>query len=208
MKIKVCGITTLTQVEHLNSMGVNYAGFIFYEKSPRYVLSKLRSKEVAPLKLITQKVGVFVNASENDIMTQIELFELDVVQLHGNETPSFCNHISNHVKVIKAFRINKENAHIDWMLKPYEDVCDFYLFDHGSAGIYGGSGTKFNWQLIKEATINKSFFLSGGIGFEDANEIKDFSHPFFYGIDINSKFETEPGIKDMELVKEFVKKLQ
>lgn len=203
MKIKVCGITTLTQLEQLNSMGVDYAGFIFYEKSPRYVLSQLRSKGVASLKLTTQKVGVFVNASENDIMTQIELFELDIVQLHGNETPSFCNHISDHVKVIKAFRINKENSHIDWMVKPYEDVCDFYLFDHGSAGIYGGSGTKFNWQLIKEATINKNFFLSGGIAFEDADEIKKFSHPFFYGIDINSKFETEPGIKDMELVKEF-----
>ncbi len=203
MKIKVCGITTIAQLEQLDSLGVDYAGFIFYEKSPRYVLSKLRSTGVASLKLKTQKVGVFVNASENDIMTQIELFELDVVQLHGNETPSFCNHISDHVKVIKAFRINKENSHIDWMVKPYEDACDFYLFDHGSAGIYGGSGTKFNWQLMKEATINKNFFLSGGIAFEDADEIKNFSHPFFYGIDINSKFETEPGIKDMELVKGF-----
>ena len=207
MKVKVCGITTLAQLEELNSIGIDYAGFIFYENSPRYVLSKLRSKAVTSLKLTTQKVGVFVNASENDIMTQIELFQLDIVQLHGNETPSFCNHISNHVKVIKAFRINEENSHIDWMVKPYEDACDFYLFDHGSSGIYGGSGTKFNWRLIQEATINKNFFLSGGISYEDADEIRSFSHPFFYGIDINSKFETEPGIKNMKLVKKFKNEL-
>ncbi|MEO6637768.1 MAG: phosphoribosylanthranilate isomerase [Ginsengibacter sp.] len=207
MKVKVCGITTIGQLQELNKMGVDYAGMIFYEKSPRYALSKLRSKAVSALKLKTEKVGVFVNTSENDIMTQIELYELDYVQLHGSETPNFCNHISNHVKVIKAFRIDEQNAHIDWIVKPYEEACDFYLFDKGSAGIYGGTGKKFDWHLIENAIIGKDFFLSGGIGPEDVDALKNFNHPYFYGVDINSKFETEPGIKNMELVKDFVREI-
>ncbi|MDQ6890852.1 MAG: phosphoribosylanthranilate isomerase, partial [Bacteroidota bacterium] len=161
MKIKVCGITLLSQLEELVMMDIDYAGLIFYAGSPRYVLPKLRTKDVASLKGAIQKVGVFVNASENDIMTQIELYELDVVQLHGNETPTFCNHISNHVKVIKAFRINEQNVNVDWLIMPYEEACDFYLFDQGSVGIYGGTGKKFNWSLIQKATIGKDFFLSG-----------------------------------------------
>ena len=208
MKIKVCGITTTGQLEELDKMGIDYAGLIFYEKSPRYALSKLRSKAVAGLTLQLHKVGVFVNASENDIMTQIELYELDYVQLHGSETPTFCNHISNHVKVIKAFRIDEQNSHIDWMVKPYEEVCDFYLFDKGSAGIYGGTGKKFDWHLLEKATIGKNFFLSGGIGADDVPEVEKFSHPYFYGVDINSRFETEPGIKDMEMIKQFVNGLR
>ncbi len=208
MIIKVCGITTISQLEEVDRMGIDYAGLIFYQGSPRYVLSKLRSKDVAALKMKTKKVGVFVNASENDIMTQIELYELDLVQLHGNETPTFCNHISNHVKVIKAFRINEENSHVDWMVKPYEESCDFYLFDQGSAGIYGGTGKKFNWSLLENATIGKSFFLSGGIRPDDAESLKKFEHPFFHAVDINSQFEKEPGVKNMELVKEFVNILQ
>ncbi len=203
MKIKVCGITTIGQLEQLDKMGIDYAGLIFYEKSPRYALSKLRSKAVAGLTVQLHKVGVFVNASENDIMTQIELYELDYVQLHGSETPTFCNHISNHVKVIKAFRIDEQNSHIDWMVKPYEEVCDFYLFDKGSAGIYGGTGKKFDWHLLEKATIGKNFFLSGGIGPEDAEAVKKFEHPYFYGVDINSKFEIEPGIKNIKLIEEF-----
>ncbi len=208
MKIKVCGITTISQLEELNKIGVDYAGLIFYERSPRYVLSKMRSKDVSALKIDIQKVGVFVNATESDIMTQIELYELDVVQLHGNETPSFCNHISDHVKVVKAFPINEQNSHIDWMIKPYEEVCDFYLFDHGSSGIYGGSGIKFDWSLFKKVTIGKPFFLSGGIGSGDADAVHNFKHPFFYAVDVNSQFETEPGLKNIESIKQFIKSIK
>lgn len=208
MKIKVCGITTISQLQELDAMGVDYAGLIFYARSPRYVLSKLKSKEVASLKMTTKKVGVFVNASEADITTQIELYHLDLVQLHGNETPAFCKHVSKLAKVIKAFRIGEGSTPIDWMIKPYQEDCDFFLFDHGSAGIYGGTGTKFNWDLLETAIIEKDFFLSGGIAPGDAEPVKEFSHPYFYGVDVNSKFETEPGIKNMEAVKEFVNLLQ
>src|SRR5436309_2465510 len=122
MKLKVCGITQAEQLKQLDELGVDYAGLIFYDRSVRYVLNKLNSKDVRQLSLSLQKVGVFVNASEEDIMTQIEQYGLDLVQLHGDETPVFCNHISNHVTVIKSFRITQKNEqNIDWMIKPYEE---------------------------------------------------------------------------------------
>src|SRR5450432_2862496 len=150
MKLKVCGITQLEQLKQLDELGVDFAGLIFYERSVRYVLNKLKSKEVKQLPLSLKKVGVFVNASEEDILTQIELYGLHLVQLHGDETPAFCNYISNHVQVIKAFRITQKNEqNIDWMIRPYEDVCDFYLFDTNRKGAYGGTGQKFDWQILK-----------------------------------------------------------
>ncbi len=124
------------------------------------------SEKVSKLNIAIQKVGVFVNASEEDIITQIELYELDIVQLHGDETPAFCKHISNTVSVIKAFRITKNNEqNIDWMIKPYEECCDYYLFDTNRKGAYGGTGEKFDWQILKNNKINKPFFLSGATTF-------------------------------------------
>ena len=209
MKIKVCGITQIDQFKQLDELGIDYAGLIFYESSPRYVLNKLRSEDVYKLTLNIQKVGVFVNASEEDIMTQIELYGLDIVQLHGNETPSFCKHISDHVSVIKAFRINKKNEqNIDWMIKPFEEFCDFYLFDTGNEKAYGGTGEKFDWDILKNNKINKPFFLSGGIGLDDVEQLKTFQHPFFYAIDVNSKVEIEDGVKDMKQIKMFAQELK
>ncbi|MGI8584422.1 MAG: phosphoribosylanthranilate isomerase [Chitinophagaceae bacterium] len=209
MKIKVCGVTQIEQLKQLDELGIDYAGLIFYERSPRYVLNKLRSEAVHKLELKIQKVGVFVNTSEEDIMTQIELYGLDIVQLHGDETPAFCKHISNAVSVIKAFRITKNNEqNIDWMIKPYEDVCDYYLFDTNRKGAYGGTGEKFDWQILNSNKINKLFFLSGGIGLEDIDKIKNFHHPFLYAIDVNSKMELEPGVKDLNRIKMFIQELE
>ena len=207
MKIKVCGNTYLGQLKELNELGINYAGFIFYEQSPRYVLKKLEGKDVTDLKLSIEKVGIFVNASEDEIMKQIDNFGLDIVQLHGDETASFCNRISDYVKVIKAFRIADYDTNIDWLIKEYDEGCDYYLFDKGSAGLFGGTGQKFNWNLLEKWVIGKPFFLSGVIGLNDADALKKFKHPFFYGVDVNSSFETEPGIKNIELIKEFMKQL-
>ncbi len=208
MKIKVCGITSIKQLNDLEIIGIDYAGLIFYSQSPRYVLNKLKSKDVEQANLYILKVGVFVNASEEDIMTQIELYGLDLVQLHGDETPAFCNHISNHVKVIKAFRLGKKNEqNIDWMIRPYEEVCDHYLFDTKIENGYGGSGEKFNWEVLEKNQINKPFFLSGGIGPGDVEKIKSVQHPFLLAVDLNSGFEIEPGVKDMELIKIFKKEL-
>ncbi|MEO9020751.1 MAG: phosphoribosylanthranilate isomerase [Ginsengibacter sp.] len=208
MKIKVCGNRSLSQLGELNGSGIDYVGFIFYEQSPRYVLKGLEGEEVKKIELSIEKVGVFVNASEEGIMKQVEDFGLDLVQLHGDETASFCNRISDHIKVIKAFRIADYDTNVDWLIKEYDEVCDYYLFDKGSAGLYGGTGQKFNWNLLEKSVIGKPFFLSGGISFEDSEALKKFKHPFFYGVDVNSRFEKEPGIKDVELIKRFVKEIK
>ena len=209
MKLKVCGITQIQQLTQLDDLGVDYTGLIFYNRSVRYVLNKLKSKDVKQLNLSVEKVGVFVNASEEFINAQVELYGLDLVQLHGDETPAFCKHISNTVSVIKAFRITKYNEqNIDWMVKPYEEVCDYYLFDTNRKGAYGGTGEKFDWNILNNNIINKPFFLSGGISLADVEKVKAFRHPFLYAVDINSMVEIEPGIKDMEQVKMFVQELK
>jgi phosphoribosylanthranilate isomerase len=208
MKIKVCGNRDLNQLKEFEKLGIDYVGLIFYQQSPRYILKKITGKEIRDLHLSIPKVGVFVNANEEEIMQQIEDFGLDMVQLHGDETASFCSRISNHIKVIKAFRITDLEANVDWLVKEYDEACDYYLFDKANAGLYGGTGEKFNWNLLENSVVGKSFFLSGGISREDAAALKSFHHPFFYGVDVNSRFEKEPGIKDMKMIKEFVNELK
>lgn len=208
MKIKVCGITQVKQLKQLNNLDIDYAGMIFYNRSTRDILDKLKGEEVKKLNLTIKKVGVFVNASEQEILTQVEAFGLHAVQLHGDETPTFCKHISDQISVIKAFRINVNEHNIERLIYPFEEFCDYYLFDTGGTGKYGGSGEKFSWDILMEAKINKPFLLSGGISSNDVQNLKAFQHPFFYAVDINSKFETAPGIKNIELVKTFVKNLK
>lgn len=208
MKIKVCGNTDLNQLKELNDQNIDYAGFIFYDQSPRFVSNKIDPQALKNMGLPIQKVGVFVNASVDEIMKKVDAYGLDVVQLQGDETPAFCNQISDYLKVIKSFRINENNADIDRMVKEYDEVCDYYLFDKASTGLYGGTGEKFRWSMLNQSTIGKPFFLSGGININDVDALKRFNHPFFYGIDINSRFEKAPGIKDLSLVKEFSDQLK
>lgn len=208
MKIKVCGNRDLSQLKELNDLGIDYAGLIFYEQSPRCVLGKLEGKDVKDLKLPIEKVGVFVNATEDEIMMQIDNYGLSLVQLHGDETSSFCKRISDHIKVIKSFRIMDSEINIDWLVREYEEVCDYYLFDKASAGLYGGTGQKFDWNILGKFTIGKPFFLSGGISVNDAANLKKFQHTFFYGVDVNSRFEIEPGIKDIKQIEVFAKQLK
>ena len=208
MKIKVCGIKELEQLKELNELEIDYTGMIFYPPSQRSVLNHLKGQEVKELSLPSQKVGVFVNESVDVILKHVADFGLDMVQLHGDETVVYCNHISDHVKLIKAFRIGETQTEIDRMIKEYEEACDYYLFDKGSMGIYGGTGQKFDWDVLKKAEINKPFFLSGGIEYEDLEALEKFHHPYFYGIDINSRFEISPGIKDMKQIKDFVQKIR
>ena len=208
MKIKVCGNTDLEQLQKLDEWGIDYAGLIFYPQSSRYVLNRISAGDVQSLQLSIEKVGVFVNAEEEEIIRQVNDFGLDLVQLHGDETASFCKRLSDHVKVIKAFRISDSETNIDWLIKEFDEACDYYLFDKAAAGLYGGTGEKFNWNILEDCKIGKPFFLSGGISISDAGDLKKFSHPFFYGVDVNSKFETEPGIKNMKLVREFIHELK
>jgi phosphoribosylanthranilate isomerase len=220
MKIKVCGMTTMDQLHQLEDIGIDFAGFIFYPKSPRFVGKHgLTGTDVKTAKLKLCKVGVFVDASYDEVMRKVDEFGLDMVQLHGRETPFECSKIADYIDVIKAFRF-MENDHVEWMIKDYYSDADMFLFDtgvpvskdeSGNTVLYGGTGRKFNWNRLKGLSIRKPFFLSGGIEAGDAQLVKDFmQEPVakdLFVVDINSRFELAPGIKDMEKVKQFKNEL-
>lgn len=205
MKVKVCGITRLDQLQQLQDMGVDYAGMIFFEGSKRYAGDALKGEQEAIRKLAIKRVGVFVNTELEVIRQAIADYGLTAVQLHGDETDEFCLELMDKVKVIKVFRIGGEVA-IDTLTEPFLNVCHYFLFDTDTSS-YGGSGKQFDWRVLQEAAIGKPFFLSGGIGPADIDKIKAFRHPYFYAVDVNSRFETEPGVKDMEKVKQFLNEL-
>ena len=210
MRIKVCGMTDMDQVQQLDEMGVEFCGFIFYPKSPRYLFKHVPASIVKKTKGHINKVGVFVNAETDEILRVVDDCGLYLVQLHGDETPRQCERISEYITTVKAFRISEQD-NILWKIKDYKDVVDMFLFDTEGVG-YGGTGKKFNWQMLKGLNIRKPFFLSGGIQPDDMDNLKDFAaDPVakdLFSIDINSKFELSPGIKDMEKVKNFVTKLK
>ena len=208
-RIKVCGMTSLDQMHQLGDMGVQFAGMIFYHKSPRFVMRHLKGHEVKKAKLKVFKIGVFVNASHDEVMNHVDNFGLDMVQLHGDETPYYCSKLSDYISVIKAFRIT-DDCDVEWKTRNYKEDTDMYMFDTDGAG-YGGTGKKFNWSKLQGIDVNKPFFLSGGIEPGDCASIKEFIHQpvakDLFAIDINSKFETSPGVKDMDKVRGFVKVL-
>lgn len=210
LRVKVCGMTQLTQLEALGEMGVEFAGMIFYHKSPRFVLKSLSAEKVKKAKLKVYKVGVFVNSTYDEIMNFVDQFGLDLVQLHGDETPKFCEQVSNYISVIKAFRLAPDDP-IEWKIREYRDVVDMYLFDTLGVG-YGGTGKKFDWTVLKNAVVQKPFFLSGGIDADDVAKIREFQQEEvardLFAIDINSCFESSPGVKDMQLVQSFVRALK
>ena len=203
MNIKVCGITEMKQLQQLDGLEIDFAGLIFYKDSPRYVGDKISGKDLKRADLDVKKVGVFVNPEMIDVLDAIDNYGLDVVQLHGDESPEMCEDLSSEVEVIKAFRVT-DSADIDKMVTPYDAACDYYLFDTGGLKeSFGGTGQQFDWSILSKAKIEKPFFLSGGIGLEDAEKIKAFKHPDIFGVDINSKFEMGPGVKDMSKVLQF-----
>lgn len=200
MNIKVCGITEMKQLQQLDGLDIDFAGLIFYPESSRYVGGKLDKKEVKKADFDLKKVGVFVNPEMIDVLDAIDEYGLEVVQLHGDESPEMCEDLSSEVEVIKAFRITG-NENIDKLVAAYDAVCDYYLFDTGGLKeSFGGTGQQFDWNILNKAKIEKPFFLSGGIGVEDIAKIKAFKHLDFFGVDVNSKFETSPGVKDMSKV--------
>ena len=202
-------MTLIEQVEALPDIGATFAGFIFYPKSPRYVFRHLTSAQIKKINTIN-KVGVFVNASVEEVLLMVDECRLHMVQLHGDESPKYCERIADYVSVVKAFRLS-DNDSIEWMIKPYMEVCDMFMFDTMGAG-YGGTGKKFDWNILKGSTIGKPFFLSGGIQPDDTQALKDFQQEpvskAMFAIDINSKFETSPGIKDMKKVEQFIQELR
>ncbi|MBS1627127.1 MAG: phosphoribosylanthranilate isomerase [Bacteroidetes bacterium] len=206
MRVKVCGMTKVEQVQQLNKLNIEFCGFIFYEKSKRYVLNHLSASSIKKIKGKINKVGVFVNANEDDILKTVDACGLYLVQLHGDETPKQCEKISSYITTIKAFRIG-DDENVLWKIKDYADVCDMFLFDTKAAD-YGGTGKQFNWNILNELNIDKPFFLSGGIGPNDIEKLKEFSKNTvaknLLAVDINSKFEISYGVKDINLIEKFV----
>lgn len=209
-RIKVCGMTLPEQVRALDEMGVDFAGFIFYPKSPRFMGNKISPEKMKQIKGQIAKVGVFVNMAYEELMRTVEEYRLDMVQLHGDETPFFCEKVANYVTVIKAFRLS-ENDPIDWITRPFFEGTDMYMFDTMGAG-YGGTGKKFDWNVLKGTEINKLFFLSGGIEPGDEENIKAFAREAvaekLFSIDMNSRFEITAGVKDIERIRKFVRNLK
>ena len=198
MNIKICGMKYKDNIEAVAALQPEYMGFIFYEKSKRNFKGNLQNlpKEI-------KKVGVFVDASLEDINDKIEKFDLQAVQLHGDESPELCSSINN-VEVVKVFAIGET---FDFAtLKQYEDVCDYFLFDTKGKE-KGGNGIVFDWNLLKNYPSEKPFILSGGIGLDELDSIKDFANSklarYCYALDLNSKFEDAPGLKNVKKLKYF-----
>ena len=206
IRVKVCGMTDPDNLLAISEAGPDYLGYIFYPQSARYIG---RAPEMSLFNLVPaaiEKVGVFVNEDIEAVTEIADRYRLDVVQLHGYEKPDYCAVIkAKGIKVIKSFAITVNFSFGD--LVSYTDACDFFLFDTQASG-FGGSGLKFNWDKLSEYTLDKPFFLSGGIGPGDIGLIEGINNKFLYAVDINSKFETGPGIKDFNAVKTFIKKIK
>ncbi len=209
LRIKVCGMTLPEQVNALDEMGADFAGFIFYAKSPRYMANKISPEKMKKIKGRIAKVGVFVNMPYDELMRTVDDYRLDMVQLHGDETPSYCEQVANYITVIKAFRLSDGDP-IDWIIRPFYEGSDMYMFDTLGAG-YGGTGKKLDWDLLKVTNPDKLFFLSGGIEPGDEEKLKEFAKEEvakkLFAIDINTKFELGAGVKDMEKIKKFMTNL-
>jgi phosphoribosylanthranilate isomerase len=199
MIVKICGMADAAQMHQLAKLQADMLGLVFYPLSPRYVVGKIEPGEIKTLPVSLKKTGVFVNETAERILKLAKEYYLNTIQLHGNETPAICETLKEEgLDVIKAFNLTKENN-----FDAYAPYCDYFLFDTPSEK-HGGTGAKFDWSLLNTYTGKTPFLLSGGIGPGDAEEIKSINHPQFAGIDINSKFEIEPGVKDVEKVKKFL----
>ena len=209
MKLKVCGMKLNTlEVATLNP---DYLGFIFWEPSKRFF-----EGTIPELPASIKKVGVFVDATLEDIVEKVNTYGLWAVQLHGKESPEFCSNLKKftidrskalgetNLKIIKVFSIKDD---FDFrVLTPYENVCDFFLFDT-KGKLPGGNGFTFSWEVLGNYPSTKPYFLSGGIGLDEIEKIREFQQrpesKYCHAIDVNSKFESEPGFKDIKKLKEF-----
>jgi len=204
MKLKVCGMKYQDNMSQVATLQPDYLGFIFHEESPRNFdgLIPELSKNI-------QKTGVFVDKTVEFIANQIEKHKLSAIQLHGHESPEMCRILkSTNAKVIKVFSI-KDTFDFS-VLAPYEEVCDYFLFDT-KGKLPGGNGYTFDWNVLNKYPSTKPFFLSGGIGLEQSEKLKEFKEStaskYCYAIDVNSKFEIEAGLKNIEELKEFKQNL-
>ena len=195
MIIKVCGMREADNIREVEALRPDWMGFIFWEKSKRCV------KEFPGyMPVCAKRVGVFVDEAIERVRQTAYDYALDLIQLHGHESPEYAAQLREW-KVIKAFNI--ASAEDLEQTRAYENVADFFLFDTKGKAI-GGNGEKFDWDVLEAYTGATPFLLSGGIGPDDAEKIRNFHHPKCLGIDLNSRFEIEPGLKDIHQLKEFI----
>lgn len=199
MKLKICGMKYSENIVEISELLPDFMGFIFWEKSTRYF------DEIIPeIPKSIKKAGIFVGENAKEIAFKIKQYQLDLIQLHGNETPEICRELQQqNVQIIKVFSIGNDFNFDD--LKPFENSCDYFLFD--TKGKFpGGNGVAFDWKILEKYDSEKPIFLSGGIGIEDISKIKKLKIPIF-AIDVNSKFETQPGSKNIDLLQQFKSQL-
>ena len=205
LKLKVCGLTQLAQIQELISLNTNFLGFIFYEKSPRFVLNHLSLDEISEINH-QGKVGVFVNETVEKISEISEKAKLSFIQLHGDEDEKFILQLrqilGNNIKIIKVIRIgNQSFDELQKTINQQPSTVNYLLFDTDSKA-FGGTGKTFDWQILNEIEIPIPYFLSGGISLENIHQLSTINHQPL-AIDINSKFEIEPGNKNLEKIKKF-----
>lgn len=197
MKIKICGMRDTDNIKAIDALYPDYLGFIFYEKSPRFVSEEIELPETK-----AEKVGVFVNQPVSFIIHIVQKYNLLNIQLHGEESVQTCNLLSDlGYDVIKAFQIDDDTKADEIMA--YKGSCKYFLFDTKTKN-YGGSGKKFNWNKLNELDFMGEYFLSGGIGSHDSSEIRNLNLKNLVGIDLNSKFEIKAGLKNEPLLRDFL----
>jgi len=204
MKLKICGMKYPDNILEVGALLPDYMGFIFWEKSARYF-----NGEIPELIKTIKKVGVFVQQSQEEILEKVTKHNLQAIQLHGNESVEFLSglkkQLSNKVEIIKVF--SADNDFDFEIIKPFEAVCDYFLFDT-KGKLPGGNGTTFDWTILQKYKSDKPFFLSGGIGIQELKAIEEISKTNLpiYCVDVNSKFEIEAGLKNKNLFSNFKRK--
>ena len=204
-QLKVCGLTKMDQIQELISLNTNFLGFIFYDRSPRFVLNHLSLEEISEINH-QGKVGVFVNETVEKISEISEKAKLNFIQLHGDEDEEFVKKLrlslSKNIKIIKVIRIgNQSFDELQKTINQQPSTVNYLLFDTDSK-TFGGTGKTFDWQILNEIEIPIPYFLSGGISLENIHQLSTINQQPL-ALDINSKFETEPGSKDLEKIKNF-----
>jgi len=198
MIIKTCGMRDADNIRAVSELGIDWMGFIFWAPSSRYV-----SEKPSFLPTRQKRVGVFVDARIEEVRSKADEYALDLIQLHGKESPAFCEWLkaNSRQQLIKAFNIATQED-LEQTI-PYEGLVDYFLFDT-KAKMVGGNGTQFDWSVLSAYQGNTPFLLSGGIGPDDAEKVRNFHHPQLAGIDLNSRFELSPALKDIEKLKQFI----
>lgn len=190
-------------IREVEQLDVDWMGFIFYPKSPRYIGEK---PEYLPANV--KKVGVFVNELFDIVLERATQNQLQILQLHGDESPEYCKALREKgFLVMKSFGIATDRPFPSAQVRTYEGVCDYFLFDTKTP-LHGGSGKKFNWSILSNYSGKIPFLLSGGISPGDVEAVKAFSHPQYIGIDVNSGFETAPALKEVQLVQSFIERIR